>query len=202
MKKFLVIAIALSAFQFACDRRPVQKDVPVDHNTMDHSKLGHGDSSKGAESAPYELQFLDTMIAHHQGAVDMALLADTRAGRPELKTFAGKVIEDQQKEIAQMREWRKSWYAEAPPAVNMNMPGMTEGMEGMDIKKLDSLKGNAFDLEFISQMIPHHEGALVMAKDLLAREARPEVKTLAQAITREQAAEITQMKSWQSDWEK
>src|SRR5687768_2083361 len=102
MKKILAIALAIAAFQFACDRRPVQKDVPLDHNTMDHSKMGHGDSSKGAESAPYELQFLDTMIVHHQGAVDMALLADTRAGHPELKTLAENIIEDQRKEIAEM----------------------------------------------------------------------------------------------------
>ena len=101
-----------------------------------------------------------------------------------------------------MREWRKSWYGEAPPAVNMNMPGMTEGMQGMDMKKLDALKGNAFDLEFIRQMIPHHEGALVMAKDMLSRESHPEVKTLAEAITKAQTDEIAQMKAWQSAWDK
>src|SRR5439155_1143523 len=81
-----------------------------------------------------------------------------------------------------------------PPAINMDMPGMREAMEQMDNEKLDPLKENAFDLEFIRQMIPHHGGAVAMAKDLLTHEANAELKTLAENIIRSQQSEIEQMR--------
>jgi uncharacterized protein (DUF305 family) len=204
MKLILVIFIAV--FLNMCERPPVGKE--IDHNSMDHSKMDHRnmghpmESSPNAASAPYDLQFIDTMIAHHQGAIDMAQLVDTRAQHGELKTLAKNIIADQQKEIAQMREWRKSWFGEAAPAINMDLPGMHQGMSGMDMEKLDKLKANEFDIEFIRQMIPHHEGAVTMAEDLKQQEAHAELKTLTDDVIKSQSAEIEQMKKWLADWNK
>jgi len=157
-------------------------------------------SSAGAAQAPYELQFIDTMIVHHQGAIDAAQLVATRAQHQELIDLARSIIDDQQREIAQMKEWRDAWYAGKPQAVNMDMPGMREGMQGMDIAKLDPLKANAFDLEFIRQMIPHHAGAVTMAKQVLEQNVHPELKDLAENIIRTQTDEIEKMRSWESEW--
>ena len=184
----------------------------IDHSAMDHSKMT---SSENVDSAPYELQFIDTMTIHHQGAVDMAELAETRAERAELKQLAKAIISDQAAEIAKMKSWRDRFFPGAAMAVNMEMPGMAEGMSGMDMKKLESLKGNDFDLEFIRQMIPHHEGAVLMAKDSIARSAEGkkaanaetaklavDFRAFAEGIIAEQDAEITQMQSWQEAWKK
>lgn len=208
MRIFLTVLLCFVAALAACDRRPAGKDAPVDHNRMDHSKMDHSrmghamESSPGAASAPYALQFLDTMTAHHQGAIDMAQLADTRAGRTEVKTLAKGIIDEQRKEIAQMNEWRSRWFGGAAPAVNMDFPGMSDGMKGMDMANLDRLKANDFDLEFIRQMIPHHAGALAMARDLKAQDTYAELKSLSDAIIKSQTAEIDQMRSWQTAWNK
>jgi uncharacterized protein (DUF305 family) len=61
-------------------------------------------------------------------------------------------------------------------------------------------KDDSFDLRFIDAMIPHHEGALVMAEQVLERSDRPELKTLAQNIIASQQAEIGQMQQWRQDW--
>jgi uncharacterized protein (DUF305 family) len=200
---FLTMAFA---FFNACERPPQTAEVnrnATDHSKMDHSKMGHAmESSPGAAKAPYELQFIDTMIAHHQGAVDMAQLVNTRAQHAELKTLARSIIADQQKEMAQMREWRAKLFGETAPAVNMDLPGMRDGMHGMNLAKLDLLKANEFDLEFIRQMIPHHEGAVAMANDALAKDTNAEIKTLCEAIVKAQNAEIEQMKQWLADWSK
>jgi len=169
---------------------------------MSNANTGRQDmvSSPGAATSPFELQFLDTMIAHHQIAIDAAQLVATRAQHDELKQLAKSIIRDQQTEIAKMRDWREAWFGEPPPAINIGLPGMSEGMAEMDLEKLDALKENAFDLEFLRQMIPHHEGAVAMAKDLQNKEARADLKTLAQNIIETQTAEIEQMKSWENEW--
>jgi len=60
---------------------------------------------------------------------------------------------------------------------------------------------NGFDLEFIEQMIPHHEGAVTMARDVLARDdVHPELRTLAENIVRSQNEEIDRMQAWQKEW--
>jgi uncharacterized protein (DUF305 family) len=51
-------------------------------------------------------------------------------------------------------------------------------------------------------MVPHHEGAVMMAKELLAMDAHAELKTLAQSIVQSQTAEVAQMKTWQKEWDK
>lgn len=169
-----------------------------EHPPDAHASAGHAmESSPGASSAPFELQFLDTMIAHHKGAVDMATLAETRAQRSELKQLAAGIVFDQEREIGKMADWRNSWFDGKPEAINTNFPGMSHGMGGMDLKKLESLKGPEFDSEFIRQMIPHHEGAIEMAKAVKASASRAELKELAEDIISAQQSEIEQMKGWQ-----
>jgi uncharacterized protein (DUF305 family) len=55
--------------------------------------------------------------------------------------------------------------------------------------------GNA-DIDFIKSMIPHHQGAVEMAKIVLANGADPEVRKLAEAVIAAQEAEITWMTEW------
>ena len=62
-----------------CDRPPSGE---ADHSKHDHTKINHGvmddskmESSPGAAEAPQTLQFIDTMTANHQGAINIALLA-------------------------------------------------------------------------------------------------------------------------------
>lgn len=157
-------------------------------------------SSPNAASAPYDLQFIDTMTAHHQGAIDMARPAEQKAQHAELKAFAAKIVADQQKEIAQMKGWRDQWYAGKPEAMNMEMPGMMDSMKGMDMKAMNSASGNSFDLMFLDMMTPHHAGATAMAREALTRAERPEIKNLARQIIAAQEKEIAQMNQWKTAW--
>jgi uncharacterized protein (DUF305 family) len=64
--------------------------------------------------------------------------------------------------------------------------------QGMDI----AFSGNA-DRDFIQGMIPHHQGAVDMAKIVLAFGKDPEVRKLAESIVKAQEEEIAWMNSWQ-----
>ena len=82
----------------------------------------------------------------------------------------------------------------------MDFPGMRTGMSGMDMGRLNSLKANEFDIEFVRQMIPHHEGAVEMAKALKAGNTYAELQQLADSIIGSQTAEVAQMNEWLSVW--
>lgn len=142
--------------------------------------------------APYDAIFIDSMIVHHEGAIEMAQQALEQAEQPEIKAMAEAIIEGQQAEIDQMQGWRTAWF---PDQATVDVGDMDMGpMEVSD----DA--GKPFDQRFIEAMIPHHEGALAMAKDALQNAERSEVKELAQTIITAQEAEIAQMKQWLQDW--
>jgi uncharacterized protein (DUF305 family) len=167
------------------------------HVAMKHEAM---QSSPGAEKAPFELQFIDTMIVHHQDAIEMAQLAEERSMRSELRQLAQEIIQEQQAEIAQLSEWRKEWYPDRAAAINMKMPGMTQSMSHMSVNELAASKGAAFDALFIDLMILHHQGAIQMSKAALRRAERPEIKELAEFIADEQEREIRQMMDWKREW--
>ncbi len=162
-------------------------------------------SSPNAASQPYDLQFIDTMTMHHQGAVKMAEAALKKTSNDELKKFAQKIIEDQNKEIAQMKDWREKWFKDKPTAMNMEMAGMMDSMKmmtGDGMKKMETMSGKDFDTMFLDMMTPHHQGAVTMAKEALTKAEHPEIKTLSQNIIKAQQAEIKQMADWKAKWSK
>jgi len=194
---FFIGGLMVSA---ACTTQPAA-NTAVDHSTMDHSKMGHAmESAPGAAEAPYDLQFLDTMIVHHQGAIDMARLAATKAGHDELKNLSKEIITTQQAEIDQMKKMRDERFAGAASAVNNDLVGMKEGMARMDMTKLKSLSGTEFDIEFIDQMVPHHLGALIMSNDAIRKSENNDLKILAETILKAQGPEITKMNEWKKAW--
>ena len=89
----------------------------ANHETANHSEMDHSamKSASDAANQPYDLQFLDTMIAHHEGAVEMAKTATTKSTDPELKAFAGKIVADQMREISEMKNGASSGSPEKRP---------------------------------------------------------------------------------------
>ena len=161
----------------------------------------------GAADANYDLRFIDAMMMHHQGAVLMAQEALEKSQRPEIKQFANNIIVAQKKEIAQMKQWHTAWYPNASKqpvayggANKSVMPISAKQRESMMMSQDLGAADDKFDLRFLDAMIPHHEGALVMAKDAISKSTRPEVKQLNQNILTSQQAEITQMQQWRKAW--
>ncbi len=163
----------------------------------------------GPADAEFDLRFVDAMIPHHQGAVEMAQEVLAKSQRPEMKKLAQDIIAAQKREINQMKQWRQAWYPKAdskPMAwhapMNHMMPMSPEQIQAMMMKGDLGAADAEFDLRFLNAMIPHHEGALVMAKDALTKSKRPEVKKLAQEILSSQEKEIDQMNQWRKAWYK
>lgn len=183
-------------------------------NTSDNKQMNHGSGMNhsmtmdlGPADANYDLRFIDAMIPHHQGGVEMAKVALQQSQRPQIKKLANDIIKAQNKEIAELKQWRQAWYpkaADQPMAYDAQMGHMMEMsseqikgmMMSMDLGAADA----QFDLRFINAMIPHHEGAVTMAQDALSKSQRPEIKKLAQNIINSQHKEMEQMKQWRQTW--
>lgn len=150
-------------------------------------------SSPNAEKAPYEQQFLDTMAMHHQMAMHMASLVESRSDSQHLKDMAKKMMAVQEKEIAQLKGWKEQWYAGKPEAMNMTMPGMPESMKGMSSEKLISAKGEKFDRLFVDMMSQHHKGAIKMAQTAAPKLQHAEVKEFANKVVEMQKKEVAHL---------
>lgn len=158
-------------------------------------------STMPAATSAYDLMFIDTMTKHHQMALDMAKAGAPKFASKELEALAGKMVEDQTSEIAQLRQWRDQWYAGAAPSENMEMPGMS-GMGNIDMSHMQMMNGKALDVMFVDMMTPHHEGAIAMSKDALEKAEHQEIKDFSQKVIDAQQKEIAQMQQWKKTWAK
>ncbi len=90
-----------------------------------------------------------------------------------------KIIDDQTKEIAEIKRLREQAFPGKPPSVNMEMPGMVGGMEMMNgehMKDMADMEPKHFDRHFLRMMLAHHEGAVVMSNDAVKKGEHPKVK--------------------------
>lgn len=189
---------------------PQAQVTPMDHGSMGSgATMDHGSMTMdlGPADEAFDLRFIDAMILHHTGAVVMAEEALEKSNRPEIQTLAQAIIEAQEAEIQQMQAWRAAWYPNAGSEPLMYhaemghmMPMTSEMKSSMMMSGSLGEADDQFDLRFIDAMIPHHEGALVMAQEALAKSTRPEIRTLSQAILDSQAQEINEMKEWRKTW--
>ncbi len=80
-----------------------------DDDSMGMSMNGMTTMLEGKTGDDFDKAFLQMMIPHHQGAIDMAILAQQSAGHREIKVMANDIITAQQREIDQMHAWQNSW---------------------------------------------------------------------------------------------
>jgi uncharacterized protein (DUF305 family) len=154
-----------------------------------------GESSKESRSAAptFDRAFIDAMVPHHEAAVEMADAARKEGLRqPVLARLARAIARSQQREIEKMRAWREKWYGSTVIDPNGGSAiGLTPaemGMSGHGTHQI--MSGTDVDRAFADAMIPHHEGAVKMAKLALRKAEHGELIELSTHIIASQSAEI------------
>ncbi|GIF42342.1 DUF305 domain-containing protein [Actinoplanes xinjiangensis] len=174
-----------------------------DHETAADTGMNHGAApaatsaaaSAGATFNDADVMFAQMMIPHHQEAVEMAAMADGRAASAQVKDLAAKIKAAQQPEIDTMTGWLTAWGRAPMPDMSGGMDhGMPGDMSDADMAALYDAKGAAFDKQFLTLMVEHHEGAVEMGQEQVAKGSNPEAKALAAKIITDQQAEIATMK--------
>ncbi len=168
-----------------------------DEDGMGSMMSGGGMMGSFDKDNPFDLQFIDGMTMHHEGAIMSSKHMISDSKRPELRELAENIEESQSWQIDQMQEWRGEWYPDAGQTSGMPagmMNGMMEGMMGGSMQEM--MGGDATDEMFLRMMIPHHQMAVDMSEKALDEAEHPEVENLARKIIDEQTAEIQLMEGY------
>src|SRR6266403_5581422 len=121
-----------------------------------------------------DVQFMQGMIMHHAQAVEMTALIASRTENKDLRLLGARISHSQSEEIRFMKRWLEARGESTLPPMQ-DMPGMDMSNQPMLMpgmltpKQMDALKkakGAQFDRLFLTGMIQHHNGALIMVKDL------------------------------------
>lgn len=125
--------------------------------------------------SPADVEFMQGMIMHHSQAVEMTALIPSHTDNKDLRLLGAKISSSQSDEIKFMQRW----LAARGEPLTMPMPDMRAMdmshqsmalMPGMlspeQMEALGKAKGTEFDRLFLAGMIQHHNGALIMVKDL------------------------------------
>jgi uncharacterized protein (DUF305 family) len=195
-------AAALSLVLAACGQNDDPTADPATEPTTEPT-------TEDAPANEADVEFVQGMIPHHEGAIEMSELVFDRTERPELIELAEEIIEVQDAEIDQLRSMLDRMGSDEMPMNDMNdmndMDGMDHDAMGMmdeqDMQELRGLEGEAFERRFLEGMIRHHEGAIDMAEQAKATGDDPEVAEVADDVIAAQEAEIDQMREWLVAWE-
>ena len=158
---------------------------------VDMSRVGH---------TAADARFMQGMIHHHAQAVEMTDLVDSRTSSEAMRKLSQRIQVSQTDEIKMMERWLSTRGEEVPSAHAHHAMGATL-MPGMltaeEMARLSAANGREFDRLFLEGMIKHHEGALVMVKDLFATPGagqESDIFAFASDVDADQRMEIERMR--------
>ncbi len=168
----------------------------VDHGSMDMDNKASKMLMKNSKYS--DERFIDSMVPHHQGAVEMAEVGLKNADHREIKDLSRNIISSQKAEIEDMKSIKKAEFGSS--SVPMKMSPKQMDMMGMMMDPSKLANEHPFDKAFIDNMIPHHQSAIEMAQVAQNKSQNPRIKELADNIVSAQEKEISQMKDWRKEW--
>lgn len=223
MKKMLFVSIASSALLFACGNNN-STETGNNKDTVSHSSegghtattgsdqsAGHTATGSGSSASMMDMMnknmqdmkavqstnnpdndFAALMKVHHMGALEMAQVEVAQGQDPQIKQMAQKMIDAQQREIAELNTFLSGHNAHGGGDAFYK-----EVTSKMDNMKMEMDHSGSIDKQFVQMMIPHHQGAIDMAKAYLKSGAHEEkLKTMANKIIADQQQEIKELQAW------
>jgi uncharacterized protein (DUF305 family) len=186
MRKRSAVATALGlliVLGSACSSADDGTSEATDESTTP-AVAGHNDA---------DVTFAQSMIPHHEQAVEMAQLATDRASSEAVRALAAEIEAAQSPEIEQMTGWLAEWGEDDSMGA---MPDMESGMmSDAQMGELEAASGEEFDRMFLEMMIEHHTGAIAMAETEITDGQYAEAIALAEQVKSAQEAEITEMET-------
>jgi uncharacterized protein (DUF305 family) len=161
---------------------------------------GCGDDDEETAAAETDGAFIIEMTAHHQSAIEMAEIAVERAQHPEVRKLAEDIIATQSAEIDQLDGIHQGLFAEPVAEGEHGTLGLEPQEAGMEMDEGELETAKPFDRAFIDMMVPHHQGAIRMARIQLDQGQDAGLHAVAERIIDAQSREIEEMNAWRERW--
>ncbi len=210
-----IVAASLIIFSFAaCQNNSSKSDsdhsMDSNHTAMDSMSMNSGmqsgmdkmmnDMHQMEMTGNVDNDFAMMMKSHHQAAVDMSQVELDSGQDEDLKKMAEKIISAQKTEINELQAFidnHKNPEKNYDPA--MKDKGFAKVMDQnmtmmMDMPKMDH--NSSTDKHFVQMMIPHHQGAIMMAEGFVQFGKDPALIAMAKKMIADQKMEIEQFKKW------
>ena len=136
----------------------------------------------GLADGPY----VHLMAQHHDEGIKMATLATAKAANADVKALAGRMLDRQRKELAELKQFKTTVAEDMAPRDRIVL-------KQMRIESLEQATGAAFDRLFLSMMIEHHRDALTMTNG--AKLVIPRVQDFAKTAAQRLNGELKEMQA-------
>lgn len=164
---------------------------------------GDDDQRASTDRGSVEQAFLQSMVPHHSSAIEMTEIADERAEAPEIQALAEEIASTQETEIETMESIHERLFDSELEPDHTAHEGLGLSAEEAGMDHLDAAAAledaEPFDRAFVDEMVPHHEGAIVMAETVLEQTDDAELTELAEGIVATQKEEIAEMNEFRQE---
>lgn len=178
---YTTIGLTLSGIVLGCmygySLTPDYRNTMYTSTTMD---LGPADRT-------FDLRYINAMIAHHNGALLLAEQLAQTTTRPELRSLAQAIQEEEPKAIQELYGWKKAWYKD------------TRTVRTPVVAQLGTSDEKS-DLRFLNAMIAHHEEGVRMTKEAHQKSSRSEILNNADAVESFLKKSIETLTGLRSSW--
>lgn len=173
---FMVVGI-MAGLSFGYYLTPEYRVSMYDKNVM----------TLGVADRTLDLRYINAMIAHHRGAMLLAEQLSKNTVRPEMKTLAKSILDDEPKAIGELYAWKEAWY------------GDSRRVRDPIVANLGS-SGETFDLRFLNAIIAHHEAGISMTKEARQKSNRTEILNNADAVEAFLTNGLKTLKELRNSW--
>lgn len=164
---------------------------------MDSMDDMHEDMMEGVQANDADVAFAKGMIAHHEGAVDMAEVQLKYGKDEDMRKLATDIIAAQEAEIKQMENWLETNPDTEEQDYTKGMhKAYLDSMKSFHEDMMQGVLSEDADMAFAKGMLPHHQGAVAMAEVQIKYGKDKQMRKLAQDIIDAQKSEIDLMQDW------
>lgn len=182
MKKInTMLAISFIAVSFLVGSVAGYLISPTYQQTMfSTQEMGLGKADKFVD-----LRYINSMVAHHRGAILLASQVVEKSHKEEIRTLAREILNGEPKLIQELYLWKKSMY---------NDGRKVQDPQVVNLGKVDE----KFDLRFLNALIIHHEAGIDMTKDISTKSTRSEILNNANDVQDFLSQSLLMLKGWRS----
>ncbi|HET8915533.1 MAG TPA: DUF305 domain-containing protein [Propionibacteriaceae bacterium] len=194
-------AVAVLVVSAACVKADTGREDPAGQTTSATVTASTTMSPAGTEAHNNaDVWFVRHMIPYHQQAIEMSDILLAKQGiDPRVTELANNIKATESPEIQQMRDWLKQWGEPMPAMTPGDMQGSAHGggigqLSERELNVLRDAEGADASRLFLTQMIAHHEGAIIVAQNEIEEGQCPPAVVMAGSIASTQQQEIDTIK--------